>query len=157
MKQFKLTFVLTMLMSMVGLQAYAGFNTSTKIKVDGLYYYLDRTNYLAEVTESGSKKYEGVVSIPSDITYQDKKYSVTSIGVRAFYECSGLTSITIPNSVTSIGESAFYGCSGLTSITIPNSVTSIGQHAFNGCTGLTSVTIPNSVTSIGICAFEYCI
>ena len=148
MKQFKLTFVLTMLMSMVGLQAYAGFNTSTKIKVDGLYYYLDRTNYLAEVTESGSKKYEGVVSIPSDITYQDKKYSVTSIGERAFRGCSKLTSITIPNSVTSIGVRAFYECSGLTSITIPNSVTSIGESAFYGCSGLKSVTLnSNAIVS----------
>ena len=66
--------------------------------------------------------------------------NVTSIG-SAFFGCSGLTSITIPNSVTSIGTSAFYGCSGLTSVTIPNSVTSIGMSAFYGCTGLTSITI----------------
>ena len=73
-----------------------------------------------------------------------------------FYGCSGLTSVTIPNSVTSIGNGAFYGCSGLTSITIPNSVTSIGHFAFNYCSGLTSVTIPNSVTSIGNYAFSSC-
>ena len=82
--------------------------------------------------------------------------SVTSIGIGAFFFCSGLTSITIPNSVTSIGNGAFYGCSGLTSVTIPNSVTSIGSGAFCDCSGLTSVTIPNSVTSIGGSAFRYC-
>jgi len=82
--------------------------------------------------------------------------SVTSIGGSAFYGCSGLTSITIPNNVTSIGDWAFYGCSGLTSITIPNNVTSIGDWAFYGCSGLTSVTIPNSVTSIGWSAFRGC-
>nr|MCR5818357.1 leucine-rich repeat domain-containing protein [Prevotella sp.] len=71
----------------------------------------------------------------------------------AFFVCSGLTSVTIPNSVTSIGDQAFYNCSGLASVTIPNSVTSIGSHAFHGCRGLTSVTIPNSVTSIGSGAF----
>lgn len=81
---------------------------------------------------------------------------VTSIGNYAFYECSGLTSVTIPNSVTSIGIYAFYGCSGLISVTIPNSVTSIGAYTFHGCSGLTSVTIPNSVTSIGDNAFRGC-
>ena len=65
---------------------------------------------------------------------------VTSIGVDAFYYCSGLTSIIIPNSVISIGEAAFDGCSALTSVTIGNSVTSIGEYAFAGCTGLTSIT-----------------
>ena len=81
---------------------------------------------------------------------------MTSIGERTFYECSGLTSIEIPNSVTSIGYDAFHGCSGLTSVTIPNSVTSIGSSAFSNCSGLTSVTIPNSVTSIGQYAFSGC-
>ena len=59
--------------------------------------------------------------------------SVTSIGILAFKDCSGLTSVTIGNSVTSIGESAFSGCSSLTSATIPNSVKSIGRYAFGGC------------------------
>ena len=57
---------------------------------------------------------------------------VTSIGKYAFFDCSGLTSINLPNSVTSIGSSAFNYCSGLTSITIPNSVTSIGSRALDG-------------------------
>ena len=61
---------------------------------------------------------------------------VTSIGERAFENCTGLTSVTIPSSVTSIEYSAFENCTGLTSITIPNSVTSIGSSAFSGCTSL---------------------
>ncbi len=68
---------------------------------------------------------------------------VTSIGDKAFSDCSGLTSVTIGNSVTSIGEYAFQGCSGLTSVTIPNSVTSIGRDAFTYCSGLTSVIVEN--------------
>ena len=81
---------------------------------------------------------------------------VTSIGNYAFYSCSGLTSVTIPNNVTYIGEGIFYGCNNLTSVTIPNSITSIGNSAFYGCSGLTSINIPDSVTSIGQSAFRNC-
>jgi hypothetical protein len=82
--------------------------------------------------------------------------SVTSIDSSTFYECITLNNITIPNSVTSIGSSAFYGCSGLTNIAISTSTTSIGDSAFQGCTTLDDVTIPNSVTSIGSSAFNGC-
>ena len=80
----------------------------------------------------------------------------TNIGDYAFYNCSGLTNITIPSGVTSIGNTAFFGCSGLTNITIPDSVTSVGNSAFSGCSGLTGITIPDSVTSIGNYAFKDC-
>ena len=82
--------------------------------------------------------------------------SVTSIGNSAFYQCSGITSISIPNSVIAIGDSAFYECYGLTSLVIPNSIEKIEDCVFCGCTGLTSVNIPNSVTSIGKYAFASC-
>ena len=65
---------------------------------------------------------------------------MTSIGSFAFYGCSGLTSVTIPNSVTSIGEDAFGYCTGLTSVTIGNLVTSIGEYAFYNCSGLKVLT-----------------
>ncbi len=95
-------------------------------------------------------------NILSKVKYNDTIYSVTSIGSWAFYYCSSLTSITIPNSVTSIGADAFSCCSSLTAITIPNSVTSIGVSVFCRCSSLTSITIPDSVTSIGNDAFYYC-
>lgn len=63
--------------------------------------------------------------------------------------------INLPNSVTSIGERAFYNCTSIFSITIPNSATSIGEYAFCGCSSIFTITIPNSVTSIGLGAFEY--
>ena len=81
---------------------------------------------------------------------------VRSIEKDAFRDCSGLTSITIPEGVTSIGYYAFYGCSGLTSVTIPSSVTSIGSSAFGWCSNLSSVTISSSVTSIWADAFYAC-
>ena len=128
-----------------------------------LYYNITSSSepYTVEVTfqnEWSSDNYAGLTTatIPENVTYNGTTNSVTSIGERAFYDCSSLTSITIPNSVTSIGSSAFTNCSSLTSITIPNSVTSIGDDAFWGCTSLTSVTIPNSVTSIGDEAFYDC-
>ena len=92
------------------------------------------------------------IVIPS--TYYERP--VTSIGDRAFYNCSKLTSITIPDSVTNIGDSAFHNCRTLTNITIPDSVTSIGEKAFFLCSSLTSITIPDSVTNIGKYAFEGC-
>jgi len=81
---------------------------------------------------------------------------VKSIGDSAFYRCSSLTAITIPDSVKRVGDSAFSGCSGLTGITIPDSVTSIGKWAFSGCSGLNGISISNRVTSIGDWAFEGC-
>ena len=132
-------------------------------EVDGIYYNItDATNKTVAVTYSGSfstsvdNEYTGSVVIPESVSYNGKVYCVTSIGVYAFGDCSGLTSIEIPNSVTSIGVYAFRYCSGLTNIEIPNSVTSIGGAAFEGCFGLTSIVIGNSVTSIEDCAFDGC-
>ena len=64
---------------------------------------------------------------------------VTSIGDLAFWDCSGLTSVTIPDGVTSIGGDAFSGCAALTSVTIPGSVTNVGQDAFDNCSSLTDI------------------
>ena len=104
------------------------------------------------MTSIGYAAFNGCTGLTS-VTIPD---SVTSIGDDVFYGCTGLISITIPNSVISIGYGAFVGCTGLTNITIPNSVTSIEDYAFYGCTGLISIAIPDSVTSIGDYAFAGC-
>ena len=153
----------------------------------GIYYDITSSSapYTVAVTYQGiyyseyKNEYTGSVTIPESVTNGGKTYSVTSIGYDAFEDCTGLTSVTIPNSVTTIRDGAFSGCSSLTSVTIGNSVTTIregtfsgcssltsvtignsvttiGDYAFSGCSGLTSVTIPNSVTSIGDEAFSYC-
>ncbi|MBQ5895139.1 MAG: leucine-rich repeat domain-containing protein [Bacteroidaceae bacterium] len=117
--------------------------------IDGDFIWFEKEN---KMTFAGYLGNSTELTLPAE--YNGK--SVTSIGVEAFYKCSGLTSVVIPNSVTSIGSSAFNGCAGLTCVEIPNSVTSIGYDAFGGCTGLTSVTIGNSVTSIDDYAFYNC-
>ena len=106
---------------------------------------------------------------------------VTSVGDYAFYNCTNMASIAIPDSITCFGEGAFenctgltnatfgefsqlicieqrafYKCTNLTSIVIPDSVTSIGNYAFYTCTSLTSITIPDGVTSIEEYAFWNC-
>ena len=100
-------------------------------------------------------KYVGTgseITIPSTI----QGHTVKQIGFQAFYKCTGIKKVTIPNTVTSIGKSAFYGCTGLSSISIPNSVTGIGELSFVNCTGLSKITIPNSVTNLGYGAFADC-
>lgn len=82
--------------------------------------------------------------------------SVTSIKQSAFYENTGLEELTLGKSLTEIGDRAFYLCSGLTSVSIPNSVTKLGMYAFYKCTSLRSVVIGNSVTSISANAFNGC-
>ena len=118
------------------------------------------------------------IDIQSIVEYDEIEYAVTSIGDYAFYLCSALKSITIPESVTSIQRWSFASCEELTAITIPETVTSIGLGAFSMCSGLvsftfpenvtriealvlsncklTSITIPESVTSIGEAAFWDC-
>ena len=118
------------------------------VEINGIYYNLFSDSQTAEVTNNPNK-YSGDVVIPENIVYSGVEYSVTSIGARAFGECSNLTSVTIPNSVISIGWYAFSGCWRLNSITIPNSVKTIEGAAFSSCSGLTSILIPSSVTSFG--------
>ena len=128
-------------------------------EVDGIYYKISSISpATVEVTykDAHYNSYSGSVVIPSNVIYQNVNYSVTSIGYRAFCNCSSLTDISISNSVTSIGEFTFSGCSALTSVNMPNTLSSIGEGAFFGCTGLTSITIPNSVTSISKAAFNNC-
>ncbi len=118
----------------------------TKIEVDGVEISLTDLdeNFGYYQLSEGEHTIRYTLSDPLDI------------GEASFYNCKGLTNVTIPDSVTSISERAFSVCTGLTSITILNNVTSIGNYAFTGCTGLTSIIIPNSVTSIGTDAFTGC-
>ena len=107
---------------------------AVEVEIDGLWYEVITKAGEAKVIQyKNDIKYSGEIVIPETVNYNGVDCSVTSIGQNAFRYCSGLTSVTIPNSVTSIGGYAFGDCSGLTSVTIPNSVTSIGDYAFDLC------------------------
>ena len=144
MKQF----VLTLLFTLMPLLASAD-----SVEIDGIWYHLVSKTKTADVAKKPSGEYSGAIVIPEKVTYNGEEYCVTSIGEGAFYSCTSLTSITIPNSVKSIGDVAFCYCTGLTSVIIPNSVKSIGAYAFYDCTGTPSIMIPDSVKSIGSRAF----
>lgn len=129
--------------------------------VGGIYYNItSSTEKTVEVTYGGSSfsfytgEYSGSVVIPETVTYKSKTYKVVCIGDYTFYDCDGLTSVTIPNSVTSIGSSAFYGCDRLASVVMGNKVLRIGSSAFEGCSSLKSMKIPRSVKAIYYRAFE---
>ena len=98
----------------------------------------------------------GALVIDSTVNHGGTTYSVTSIGSSAFYYCTGLTSVTIPNSVTNIGSSAFDGCLRLTSVSLGEGVVNIGSQAFKDCGIIGELVIPQSVTTIGNWGFLNC-
>ena len=113
------------------------------------------------VTAIADGGYNSGVFYNSGITSVTFPSSLTSIGIRAFYFCDGLTSVDLSGctSLTSIGNSAFQNCSGLTSVSLPSSLTSIGIQAFFSCSGLTgelNLGGCTSLTSIGNQAFDGC-
>jgi len=128
--------------------------------IDGIYYNFSGTNATVTYKEYSFPNYfsdySGDIIIPETVTYQETTYNVTSIGGSAFVNCSGLTSIKIPDNVATIGEKAFYGCNGLTTITWGNGVNRIENYAFQGCNNLTKIIVTdlkkwcdNSIIYIG--------
>ena len=128
--------------------------SDAKIVEGGSAYYSDRDDGF--IYTSNDKLGDYVFFDCSGLTSLTLPSSVTKIGCYALSNCIGLTSLTLPSSVTEIGEHAFLNCRGLTNFTIPSGVTSIGTSAFFCCYGLISLTIPSSVTAIGSRAFNDC-
>ena len=139
-------------------QAYQNHNVWSRFSI-----VLPRLNYQFN-DEDGTAKviagnYSSLTSIEipyNELRIDNSFFHVTAIGNSAFYQCTNLTSVTIPSSVTTIGNQAFQLCTNLTDLTIPWGVTSIGDAAFNYCYGLTSITIPETVTTIGSSTFARC-
>ena len=150
-------------------EGIVGSDIFEKIEIDGVEISLEELDaaggeyQLSEGEHSVVYTYKESTNIPNYAFYGCSRLTgitipnnVTSIGEGAFATCNNLTRVTIENGVTSIGDMAFKNCSSLTSVTIPDSVTTIGRGAFIECSSLTNVTIPNGVTSIGSGAFAMC-
>ena len=131
-------------------------STHASIIVDGIRYNITSSTTVEVNGLNGGTYSSSSLIIPEAVTYNGKTYSVTSIGMQAFYGCTDLKSVTIPNSVTNIDNFAFTNCSSLISITIPNSVTTIGISAFNGCSRLVAISIPSNLTWVKTGAFRKC-
>ena len=152
---------LRMIREMAG-RNYQGYTTEgnlsvldlseAKIVKGGDYYY----DYYYEYYTSNDKIGDYAFYNCSRLTSLNLPDGITEIGYSTFRGCTGLTSLNLPASITTIGESAFYGCSGLTSLNLPASITTIGDYAFAGCRGLTSLNLPAGITSIGSDAFWCC-
>ena len=155
MKRLMLKFVSILVLLSIKMNLFA-----YDFEVDGLCYNKKSDTEVEVTYRSGTGgDYSGNLIIPTTTTYNGTKYIVTSIGKRAFAECSGLTGeLSIPNSVISIDSWAFYGCSGLKGdIIIPNSVTTIGEYAFSDCIGFDgSLQLPSNLTTIEKRTFNNC-
>ncbi len=129
--------------------------TAQNFEVDGVKYNILNTT---EVEVSNKPEcYTGDIVIPETVENLGVIYSVTAIGINAFYQCNGLTSINLPDSVTEIKSQAFLECTNLSSINFTSSISAIGYMAFRNCTSLLSIDLSATIlTEIGGYAFLRC-
>ena len=92
--------------------------------------------------------------VPSTVTYEDKTYHVSRIGIAAFLSCVNLAHIDFPTSIKSIGMAAFQSCHALSSITLNEGVESIELQVFANCIKLKEVTLPSTLKSMGRRVFD---
>ena len=166
--------VLVMLVAMVACEASKGDLTSINDYVAPNFTYTTDTGYFtfaeaggntAVITGYVGKAEAHAVVVPAEVTVasldenvhnEDNVRKIVGIADNAFYYCTAMTSVTIPEGIETIGDWAFAGCIGLTEIVLPDSVTTIGEGAFHGCTNVTSFTFSKNLTKIDDFAFYGC-
>jgi hypothetical protein len=142
------------LLSLVVLWACTARGYAGSFTLNGISY--NETSATEVEVIANNPAYSGAVTIPATVVYNGKTYDVRGIGTSAFKNCTGLTSVVIPNSVTTIGYTSFESCTALTSLNLGEGVMRIDQYAFNSCTALKTLIIPNSVVTIRYSAFQSC-
>ena len=147
-----------MVVCVVGGRNYATlqFENGQEVNISGITYRYNSENASVYVNGLENGELATTVTIPDTIRVEQKEYQVTAIGGDAFFDCTNLESITLPDGLKSIELQAFAGCTSLESISLPDSVTAIGRAAFAGCTSLESISLPDGVTTIEARAFFDC-
>ncbi|MFI3239233.1 MAG: leucine-rich repeat domain-containing protein, partial [Bacteroidales bacterium] len=130
----KLLFLLLIMQLTLPLTTLAG-----TITVNDIIYETNDDDMTASITGYSGDKPTGDLVLPNTVTDAEREYTVTSIGFDAFYYCSSLTSIDLPDNLTEIGSWAFAVCTSLTAIDLPDSLTEIGTCGFRSCTSLTTI------------------
>jgi hypothetical protein len=162
MNKMKRTFLL-LILSLFSMTFVYAYDFSANSDGVVIYYFRSGTNAAVTYETDAYNSYSGVVVIPNEVVDNGITYAVTSIAGGAFQSCSGLTSLTIPNSVTSIGESAFNGCSGLKNVVLEDGTTTLTfstkssvdkDAAFDDCP-LESLYLGRNITYYYESPFEY--
>ena len=117
----------------------------SEFEVEGITYKRGVDDNVSVV--AGEEKYTGSIVIPSQVTYEAKTYNVTSIGITAFKDCSGLASVYLPEGLKTLGSMLFSGCTSLTCLNIPNSVTQI-ETGFTSGSGLDRMVIGTGIQKV---------
>lgn len=133
------------------------------VKINNIYYILNKAQHTATVTYGGleaddyvTPEYQGNITIPATVEYENVTYNVTLIGKHAFQNCTNLTAVTFHDDITEINDYAFYNCSKITNLVLPYKTTYIHSHAFSSCTALKTLELPYMIQAIDNLAFENC-
>lgn len=136
---------------------FSNIAANTKFIVDEFMYEIrsDEEGNRTCAVLAGEDKYSGDIVVPETVKYDGKTYTVVAVGEQAFYGCTELTSVKLPDTVQEIGNQAFAESGKLTSVNLPEGITSL-TGAFSGCNSLAEITLPNSLTELDNNSFGFC-